>query len=167
MSVRAMFVFAVVGAVLLLAAVPAPAADGPAPVAEIVALCTGADTLTLDPDEALRRMAFRGGKPQRTDDGNRIAYDLMEGMGMVGHVDLRKTAQGWQVDKLMLLFRDDEQLSLTALSEPLTKAFGAPKDATTGNTVLLWRSGDRFVQVTADVPGHADPLVYVVMVVRR
>jgi hypothetical protein len=170
MAVRAVFgsmLGLVVGAAPVLAPVPALAEEGRAPVADIVALCTAADTLALDPDEALRRMAFRGGKPERTEDGNRVTYDLMYGMGRVGHVDLHKTAQGWQVDLLLLAFGDDEKLPLKALSEPLTKAFGAAQDATTGNTVLMWRGSDRLVRVSADVPGNPNMFVYVVQVARR
>jgi hypothetical protein len=171
MSVRPIFgstmLGLVVGAALVFAAEPAPAEEGRAAVADIVALCTAADTLTLDPDAALRRMAFRRGKPERTEDGNRVTYDLIYGMGRVGHIDLRKTAQGWQVDLLLLAFSDDEKLSLKALSEPLTKSFGAPQDVTTGNTVLMWRGRDRLVRVSADVPGNPNMFVYVVQVARR
>jgi hypothetical protein len=169
MSVRVlgMVLQGLVVAAVMLAAWPAAAAVDADMVGEIVALCTAADTLTLDPDAALRRMAFRGGTPNPAEKANGLAYNLLKGTLTLGHVELSKTAQGWRVDTLSLLFGDDDKIALAALSEPLTKAFGAPQDATTGNTVLLWRGSDRVVRVTADVPGSAPMLVYVVTVIQR
>jgi hypothetical protein len=153
---------------LLLLSAPARARDAAAMTAEVVALATAPDTLTLDPDTALQRLAFRGGNPKREEVEGGVGYWLKDGFRTFGHVVLAKTSAGWRVKILYLAFEDSDNLLLKSLSEPLTKAFGTPSDQTTGNTVLLWSGRDRYVRVMADVPGAAEELrVYVVMVVPR
>jgi hypothetical protein len=135
--------------------------------ADIVALCTGADTMRLEPDTMLRRIAFQGGKVEKSQTTAGVAYNLKDGFRTPAHVELDKTASGWQVKILALLFGPDDKLALDTLTPPLTKAFGAPQDATTGNTVLVWRGEDRLIRVTADPPGGDPPvLVYAVTITR-
>jgi hypothetical protein len=162
----------------LLLTAPARARDAAEMMAEIVALATAPDTLMLNPEAMLKRLAFRGGTPKRgpfrapfaalaTATG--VSYWLVdkpdaEYYDTFAEIDLSNKDAGWRAELIVLYFRDDDNLLLTPLGEQLTKAFGAPSDrtpflqGTPGNTLLRWRGSDRYVEVGADVPGAAENL---------
>jgi len=150
---------------LMLAAMPVGAKG--AVIDDLIALCTAPDTMSLDPHGLLKRVAFRGGKPYGQETNSILTFDITEGSLTFGQLKLTEKGDAWQVDKVMLLFTPDDAIPLAPLEAALTKAFGAPQDATTGNTMLIWRGQDRAIQVTADAPAEAKKLVYGVIVARR
>jgi hypothetical protein len=130
-------------------------------VAATIALVTAADLLSLGPPQMLQRLAFRGGKPVKTErpDGAAV-YDIRDGVLTYGHVELTKRGEAWQLGTLSVLFSPDEKIPLAAFRAALTPKFGEPADRTTGNTVLVWTATDRVIRVTADPPGDPAMLVY-------
>jgi len=134
---------------------------------EIVALATAPETMALDVNSVLQRLAFRGGTPKGHTEATRAIWDLRDGPLTLGHIELSRGTNGWRVDMVTLLFTDDDEILLPPLRNAFTKRFGAPVDETMGpgsNTVLRWRGTDRSVRVTADVPGDAHMHVYAVRI---
>ena len=138
-------------------------------LAQIVALASAPDTMALDVSSVSQRLAFRGGKLQGHTEATHAAWDLRDGPLTLGHIELSRGTNGWRVDMLMLLFSDDDEIPLLPLRKALTEHFGAPIDQTMGpgsNTVLSWHGTDRWVRVTADVPGDPHMHVFAVRIGR-
>lgn len=136
--------------------------------ANIIALATDANIMTLDPEAILRRVAFRGGTARGGEEANRAVWDLRDEALTLGHIELSRGLNGWRVDALWLLF-EGEDVPLTPLRDAFTKHFGMPRNETMSpqsSTVLRWRGADRSVQVTADVPADRELWVYAVRIGR-
>lgn len=137
-------------------------------VTATIALVTAGDFLSLDPPQMLQRLAFRGGKPVKTEQPTGAAvYDIRDGVLTYGHVELAKRGDAWRLGTFSVLFSPDEKVPLAAFRDALTPKFGKPADRTTGNTVLVWTAADRVIRVTADPPGDPAMLVYAVTVAPR